>query len=153
MAFLLGKGFTGFYHYGHPCFIREEYELVHSGQSELERLEDALGISFSDINVAMYYCLSHARYQLYRLESDEIDNELLNGRDSWIQFKDGWVHIVTGEYVPNSIRPNYDSYPCWKKEKPASRYFSSCSSIQMSGWIGIGALIFSFLAVIMGGKK
>ena len=153
MAFLLGKGFTGFYHYGHPCFIREEYELVHSGQSELERLEDALGISFSDINVAMYYCLSHARYQLYRLESDEIDNELLNGRDPWIQFKDGWVHIVTGEYVPNSIRPNYDSYPCWKKEEPASRYFSSCSSIQMSGWIGIGALIFSFLAVIMGGKK
>ena len=153
MAFLLGRGFAGFYHYGHQCFIRSEYEAAHSGESELQRLEEALGMSFSDVNTAMYYCLTHAKYQLYRIESDEIDNELLRGRDPWIQFKSGWVHTVTGEYVPDSIKPNYDSYPCWKIEEPASRYFDSRSAVQMSGWIGLGAALFGFLAEMMGGKK
>ena len=153
MAFYMSKGFTGFCHYGHHCFIRSEYEVAHSGETELQRLEDSLGISFSDVNTAMYYCLAHSKHQLYRLESDEIDNELLRGRDPWIWFKNGWVHIVTGEYVPDSIKPDYDSYPCWKIEGPASRYCDSHSAVQMSGWLGVGAVIFGFLAEIMGGKK
>lgn len=153
MAFLNRRGFTGFYHYGHPCFIREDYENSHKGETELQRLEEALGISFSDMNTAMYYCLSHARYLLYRLESDEIDNELLKGRDSWMSYKEGWVHIVTGEYVPTSIKPNYDSYPCWKIEEPASRYFDPCSIVQLSGYIGLASILFSFLSNVMGGNK
>ncbi len=153
MAVFNGKGFTGFYHYGHPCFIREEYETAHVGEDELQRLEDALGIIFSDANTAMYYCLMHARYQLYRLESDDIDNELLRGRDPWIPFKNGYVHIVTGEYVPDSIRPNYDSYPCWKLEEPASTYFNPTSTVQVSGVLSLAALAVSFLAALLGGKK
>ena len=113
------RGFAGFYHYGHPCFIRDEYEEAHVGENELQRLEDALGISFSDVNTAMYYALMHARYLLYRCESDEIDSELVRGRDTWVPFKGGYVHIVTGEFVLDSIKPNYDSYPCWKIEEPA----------------------------------
>ena len=146
------RGFTGFYHYGHPCFIREEYENEHIGEDELQRLEDALGITFSDVNTAMYYCLSHARYQLYRLESDDIDRELLRGRDPWVLFKDGYVHIVTGEYVPNSIKPSYDSYPCWKKDEPASSYFDPHNAVQISGMFSAIAAVLDFLATIMGGK-
>lgn len=153
MAFFMRNGFTGFNHYGHPCFIRKDYEAAHYGEDELQRLEDALGISFSDENEAMYYCLSNARYLLYRLESDEIDNELLKGRDPWIGFRNGYVHIVTGEFVPDSIKPSFDSYPCWKKEEPASRYFDPNSSFQISGYIGLVASLFGFLSAIMGGKR
>lgn len=153
MAFFHGKGFTGFYHDGHPCFIREEYEDAHVGEDELQRLEDALGITFSDVNTAMYYCLTHARYQLYRLESDEIDHELLRGRDPWISFRDGYVHIVTGEFVPDSVRPTYDSYPCWKREEPSSRYFHPISAVQVSGKLSLIADVVSFLASLLGGEK
>ena len=127
--------------------------VLEIGEDELQRLEDALGITFSDVNTAMYYCLSHARYQLYRLESDDIDRELLSGKDPWIRFKDGYVHIVTGEYVPSSIKPSYDSYPCWKKDEPASRYFDPYNATQLSGALGIFSMVFSFLANVMGGKK
>ena len=115
------RGFTGFYHYGHPCFIRDEYEQAHIGEDELQRLEDALDMTFSDVNTAIYYAYTHARYLLYRLESNEIDQELLRGRDKWIPYRNGYVHIVTGEYVNNSIKPTYDSYPCWKLDEPVSQ--------------------------------
>lgn len=147
------KGFTGFYHYGHPCFIRQEYEASHQGEDELQRLEDALGLSFSDMNVAMYYCLSHAPYMLYRLESDELDASLCRGRDPWISYKDGYVHIVTGEYVPGPICPTYDSYPCWKKEEPAGQYLNPYNATRLSGYFGLAALFFGALANIMGGNR
>ena len=115
------RGFTGFYHYGHPCFIRDEYEQAHIGEDELQRLEDALDMTFSDVNTAIYYAYTHARYLLYRLESNEIDQELLRGRDKWIPYRNGYVHIVTGEYVNDSIKPTYDSYPCWKLDEPVSQ--------------------------------
>ena len=145
------RGFMDFYHYGHPCFIREEYESAHYGEDELQRLEDVLGMNFSDVNNAMYYALTHARYQLYRLESDEVDNELLRGRDPWVPFRGGYVHIVTGEFVPDSIKPDYDSYPCWKLEEPASRYFDPNSAIQVSGKLGAIALILYLIAIILNG--
>lgn len=147
------RGFTGFYHYGHPCFIRKEYESAHYGEDELQRLEDALGMFFSDVNTAMYYALMHARYQLYRLESDEIDNELLCGRDPWVPFRGGYVHVVTGEYVPDSLKPTRDSYPCWKIEEPASRYFNPNSAVQVSGKLGIIICIVDFFANLLGGNK
>lgn len=153
MVFLLGRGFTGFYHYGHPCFIREDYERANAGRDELQRLEDVLGVTFSDVNTAMYYALTHAKYQLYRLESDEIDQELLCGRDPWTPFHGGYVHIVTGEFVPDSIKPDYDSYPCWKLEEPASRYFNPNSALQWSGALGFLGAVFGALADMMGGKK
>ena len=146
------RGFTGFTHYGHPCFIREEYEAAHEGETELERLEDVLGISFSDENAAMYYALAHARYQLYRCESDDIDNELLRGRDKWIPFRDGYVHIVTGEFV-RGLKPIRDSYPCWKIDEPAGSYFDPCSGLQLTGKFGLLAMAFGFLANMMGGKR
>ena len=147
------RGFTGFYHYGHPCFIRKEYEFAHNGEDELQRLEDVLGMTFSDVNTAMYYALTHARYQLYRLESDEIDSELLRGRDPWVPFRGGYVHVVTGEYVPDSLKPTCDSYPCWKTEEPASRYFDPNSAVQVSGKLGIIICIVDFLANLLGGNK
>lgn len=149
----MGKGFTGFYHYGHTCFVRQDYEAVHLDDDELSRLEDALGMSFSGINIAMYYCLVHAKHLLYRLESDEIDNELLRGRDPWVPFRDGWVHIVTGEYVPDAIKPSRDSYPCWKVGEPAELYFDSYSAVQMSGWMGTCAILLGCLAELLGGIK
>ena len=147
------RGFAGFYHYGHPCFIREEYEAAHIGEDELQRLEDALGMSFSDMNTAMYYALMHARYLLYRCESDEIDNELLKGKDCWMPFKCGYVHIVTGEYVPSSIKPDFDSYPCWKIEEPYGSYFNPNSVIQLSGGVSLFALACGLLALLIGGNN
>lgn len=147
------RGFAGFYHYGHPCFIRDEYEEAHVGENELQRLEDALGISFSDVNTAMYYALMHARYLLYRCESDEIDSELVRGRDAWAPFKGGYVHIVTGEFVLDSIKPNYDSYPCWKIEEPAGRYFDPCSAVQVTGGISLFVLACGLLALLIGGNN
>ena len=147
------RGFTGFYHYGHPCFIRKDYESAHSGEDELQRLEDALNMTFSDVNTAMYYALTHAKYLLYRCESDEIDNELLRGREPWISFNGGYVHVVTGEFVPDSIRPYYDSYPCWRLEEPASRYFNPNSAVQVSGKLGLIICIVDFLANLLGGKN
>ena len=47
------RGFTGFTHYGRPCLKRERYGLAHIGGSELERIEDALGMAFSDFDFAM----------------------------------------------------------------------------------------------------
>ena len=144
------RGFTGFYHYGHPCFIREEYEEEHFGEDELTRLEDALGMTFSDADTAIYYVLTHAKYMLYRCESDEIDRELLCGRDPWIAYKDGYVHAVTGEYVIG-LRPSRDSYPCWKKSKPAADYFNPHSLLQVSGKIGLLALAVGFIATLLSG--
>ncbi len=144
------RGFTSFSYNGHPCFIREEYEEAHNGENEFQRLEDALGITFSDFNTAMYYCMSHARHLLYRLESDEIDCELLRGRDPWVKFRDGYVHVVTGEYVLDVVPPTYDSYPCWKIEEPAGTYFDPHSALQISGIISLGVLVFSLLAKILG---
>lgn len=149
----MARGFLEFQHYGHQCFIRDQYDEAHQGEDELSRLEDALGMSFSDINMAMYYCLTHALYLLYRLESDQIDQELLKGRDPWMRFRNGWVHIVTGEFVPSSIRPSYDSYPCWKIDEPIANYFDPHSSVQLSGLVGIGAAIFTFLANVLGGQR
>ena len=147
------RGFAGFYHYGHPCFIRKEYEAAHIGEDELQRLEDALSMIFSDVNTALYYALMHARYLLYRCESDEINSELLNRRDPWIAFKGGYVHIVTGEFVPTNIKPDYDSYPCWKLEEPAGRYFDPCSAIQVSGGVGLFAIACGLLALLIGGNN
>ena len=146
------KGFTGFYHYGHPCFIREDYEAAHAGETELQRLEDALGAFFSDMDVAANYALMNARYLLYRCESDDIDNELLRGRNKWIAFRDGYVHIVTGEFVRGAL-PSYDSYPCWKREEPQGSYFDPNGGLQLSGKIGLLAMSFGFLATVMGGKR
>ena len=153
MALIFQRGFLGFSHYGHPCFIREEYEKAHEGEGELQRLEDALGMTFPDLDTALYYALTHARYLLYRLESEDIDAELLQGRDPWMKFRDGYVHIVTGEYVPGGIYPTNDSYPCWKIGEPASRYFDPHSAVQLSGKLGLLATIFSALAHIMGGQQ
>ena len=153
MALLTRNGFTGFSHYGHPCFIRRDYEDAHVGQSELERLEEVLGIHFSSMDVAMNYCLTHAPYLLYRLESDEIDRDLLKGRDPWIRFHNGYVHIVTGEYVEDTIRPTYDSYPCYKIEEPLGAYYDPHNGVALSGYICLGALLFSFLATLLGGKR
>ena len=153
MANTHSKGFLGFSHYGHPCFIREEYEAAHEGEDELTRLEDALEMNFSDFNSASSYALTHARYLLYRLESDEIDQELLRGRDPWIAYCDGYVHIVTGEFVPGGLYPQHDSYPCWKKEEPASRYLNSYDALHCSGYIGMLAMFFGALATMMGAKR
>ncbi len=147
------KGFAGYYHYGHPCFIREDYEAAHVGEDELQRLEDALGMSFSDVDTAIYYTYTHARYLLYRCESQEIDNELLQGRDPWMRYKGGYVHIVTGEFVNDSIKPDRDSYPSWRLEEPLGDYFDPNNAVQTSGKVALLAHIFSFLANMMGGKK
>ena len=146
------RGFTGFFHYGHPCFIREEYEDAHQGEDELTRLEDALSMSFSDIDVATYYALTHARYLLYRLESEDIDQELLGTKPKWTPYKDGYVHSITGEYV-YGIRPTRDSYPCWKKEEPAGAWFDSSSALQLSGKIGLLGLAIGLIAAVLGGAK
>ena len=143
------KGFTGFYHYNHPCFIREEYEQAHINEDELQRIEDAIGISFSGVNTAMYYLLTHHKYLLYRCESEEIDNELLNGRDPWISYKDGYVHIVTGEYVPSNIRPTYDSYPCWRIKEPLGSYYNPS---KYTSSLLLTAVIY-LLKFLFGGKK
>ena len=37
------RGSTEFTHYGHPCFVRDDCEAAHSGETELERLEYTLG--------------------------------------------------------------------------------------------------------------
>lgn len=146
------RGFTGFYHYGHPCFIREEYESEHCGEDDLARLEDALGMSFSDFNAAAYYALTHARHLLYRCESDDIDNELLAGRDPWVMYRNGYVHIVTGEFVPG-FRPNRDSYPCWKTSEPVGDYFDCHSAVQLSGVFGALAMVVGLFAAVLGGKE
>ena len=146
------RGFLSIKHYGHTCFIREDYEAAHAGEDELQRLEDALGMSFSDWNTAMYYALTHARHLLYRCQSDEIDAELLRGRDPWIAFQGGYVHVVTGEFVYGA-KPMRDSYPCWRREEPAGTYFSSTSPVQVSGVLGLAACLFGFLATLLGGKR
>lgn len=143
------RGFLDFYHYGHACFIREEYEAAHRGEDELQRIEDALNMTFSDVNTALYYALSHARYLLYRCESDDIDNDLLRGRDPWVSFKGGYVHIVTGEYVLSSVKPTRDSYPCWKLEEPAGSYFGSNNLL--TSFLIAGAIL--FLNALLGGRK
>ena len=135
------RGFLGFYHYGHPCFIREQYEAMHIGEDELQRLEDILGMTFSDIDNATYYALTHARYLLYRCESDDIDNELLRGRDPWVAYMGGYVHIVTGEFVIGT-KPNRDSYPCWRMKDPSNApYYSSSSIINVSAGIILSSWI------------
>ncbi len=146
------RGYLGFFHYGHPCFIREEYEKAHEGEDELTRLEDALGMSFSDFNTAVTYAYTHARYLLYRLESDEVDRELLKGREPWVPYGGGYVHIVTGEFVEGP-RPSRDSYPCWKSEEPVGRYFNPVSATQLTGALGLAAMVCAAIANIMGGRK
>ncbi len=145
------RGFTGFYHNGHPCFIREEYEAAHAGEDELTRFEDAVGMVFSDVHAAMSYAYAHKPYLLYRLESDDLDLHLLRGRDPWTAFRGGYAHIVTGEFVKGR-KPDYDSYPCWKEEEPASGYVSPGLST-LSGALGLTASLFGFLATLLGGKK
>ncbi|MCR5490689.1 MAG: hypothetical protein K6F32_00995, partial [Bacilli bacterium] len=140
------KGFLGFHHEGHPCFDRDLYESFHEGEDELQRIEDALGLSFSGFDEAMYFALTHARYLLYRVESDDIDRELLRGRDPWAPFRGGYVHVVTGEYVEGPLRPKRDSYPCWVKEEPASRYHDPGSALGLSGLLGVAAMTFGMLA-------
>ena len=85
------------------------------------------------------------------IKAKEVDNELLRGRDPWVPFRGAYVHIVTGEFVPDSIKPDYDSYPCWKLEEPASRYFDPNSAIQVSGKLGAIALILDLIATILNG--
>ena len=68
-------------------------------------------------------------------------------------FRGGYVHVVTGEYVPDSFKPARDSYPCWKLEEPASRYFDQNSAVQVSGKLGIIICIVDFLANLLGGNK
>lgn len=146
------RGSAGFTHYGHPCFVRDDYEAAHSGETELQRLEDALDIFFSDTDTAMQYAFAHARYLLYRCESDDVDSELLRGRDKWMSFRDGYVHIVTGEFV-RGRKPSRDSYPCWRLDEPSGSYFDPNSSVQLSGKLGLLAMAFGFLATVMGGKR
>ena len=145
------RGFLGFYHYGHPCFLREEYESAHEGEDELARIEDALGMTFSSFDCASYYALTHARYLLYRCEDDSIDQELLAGRDPWMPYRNGYVHIVTGEFVYGA-KPTWDSYPCWKKEEPLGSYFGP-NAVQTSGAIGIGLLALGFLAALLNRRR
>ena len=52
------RGFTGFTHYGSPCLKRERYELAHIGDSELERIEDGLGMVFYDFDSEMAMSIS-----------------------------------------------------------------------------------------------
>ena len=146
------RGFTGFYHYGHPCFVREEYEAAHEGENELQRLENALDMSFSDMNTAANYALTHARYLLYRCESDDIDRELLGNKEKWVPFQSGYVHAVTGEFVYGA-KPTYDSYPCWKIDEPASRWFDPNSALQTSGKIGLLAMALNLIAAVVGGRN
>lgn len=145
------KGFLNFCYNGHPCFVRDEYESTHIGDDELQRLEDTLDLSFSDVNSALYYCLANARYLLYRLESNDIDNELLRGQDHWVADHNGYVHIVTGEFV-YGLKPHRDSWPCWKKEEPLGSYSESSSMTKASGLIATITSVFDFLATVMGGK-
>ena len=145
------KGFLNTYHNGHRCFIRDDYEYTHIGEDELQRIEDALGMTFSSVNDAMYYALMHARYLLYRCESDDIDFELLRGRDKWEPFNDGYVHVVTGEFV-NGFKPDRDSYPCWRLSEPRGSYLDSGSAVKLSGAIGMIAAACEFLATLLGGK-
>ena len=146
------RGFTGFYHYGHPCFVREEYEAAHAGENELQRIEDALGMSFSDMTVAAYYALAHARHLLYRCESDDIDRELLGDKEKWMPFRGGYVHTVTGEFVYGT-KPAYDSYPCWKIDEPAGRWFEPNSAFQLSGKMGLLAMALGLIAAVVGGRR
>jgi len=151
------RGFTDFYYEGKRCFIREEYEQANEGLDELQRLEEVLGCSFTDVNTAMNYTIMHAPHLLYRLESDSLDSYLLSGKDPWVPFKGGFVHTVTAEFVPYGGKPDRDSYPCWKLSEPASRFFDPNSALQMSGKtlgiLGLLGEIFGLLADITGGKR
>ncbi len=147
------KGYLGFTHYGHPCFDRIQYEDSHLGESELERLEDALGMSFASFEDAVYHAYAYAPYLLYRLESDELDAALLKGRDKWMRHRGGFVHVVTGEYVVGSVMPDCDSYPSWKKEEPASRWMEPYSALRLSGLFGIAAMAIGMAATILGGER
>lgn len=147
------KGFTGFYYDGHPCFIREEYEEAHRGETEMQRLEDVLDLIFCDYDYAMYWVSVHHPYLLYRLDSDHSDAFLLRGRDNWAKFRDGYVHVVTGEFVKDVVPPRRDSYPCWKLEEPVKEYFDPHSATQISGKISAVITFIDLIADILGGEK
>ena len=84
-------------------------------------------------------------------KAKSIDNELLKGRDKWEPYRDGYVHVVTGEFV-YGIRPNRDSYPCWRLSEPIGSFDSSSSLLKVSGLFGIIGAACEFLAALLGGK-
>lgn len=109
------RGFTGEYYNGIPVFIREEYERAHIGDGELERIEDLTGNLFGSINDAIFWLESNSENQLYRRRSEAIDSRLRMGAGHrvWVPYRDGYVHVITGEYVQGMSEPCRESRPCW----------------------------------------
>lgn len=55
------------------------------------------------------------------------------------------------EFVRTNIKLDYDSYPCWKLEKPAERYFNPCFAVQVCGENSLFILACGLLALLVRG--
>lgn len=110
------RGYTGSYYNGVPVFIREDYERAHAGESDLERLNDTLGDTYSSLELATSTAYNINRSLLYHTRDPQYDIYLRGGRDPkdvWQPYRGGFVHEVTGEFVDTCVPPKYDSYPAW----------------------------------------
>ena len=108
------KGFTGLYYNGIPVWKREEFEYCYGNLSERERLGLFLGSVYSSVNEALDKAFNqNLNYLLYRHYNVYLDLSLRKGSDIyWVEFHNGYVHRITGEYVIDS-KPTRDSHPCW----------------------------------------
>ena len=116
MAYGRMKGYTGDLYNGMPVFIRAEYEAAHAGETELDRLCDLTGKIRQNIHEARWDAEQLDERFLYNV-SDEFRNIRLRKGDSvtalWRPYRNGFVHSITGEYVLNAWKPDYDSRPAW----------------------------------------
>ena len=146
------RGYTGDRYDGMPVFIREDYEAAHAGESELERLCDLTGIYRRDLHEARFDAERLDKRFLYN-EGDDFQNVMLRGGDPvtalWKPYRQGYVHIVTGEYVPTAARPDRDSRPAWairthrvpETTEQCRREFSDALTNLVFGLIAVASMI------------
>ena len=129
------RGYTGDRFDGMPVFIRADYEAAHAGESDLERLCDLTGIYRRDPNEARDDAERMDRRFLYNEGDEYMDCMLRAGATVtalWKPYKNGYIHVITGEYVPTVVRPDCDSRPAWatrprRKPDNAAQYRQAVS--------------------------
>lgn len=141
------RGFTGDFYNGVPVFIRSEYEEAHQGMSEIERLNEYLGLN-SDNPVTLFTYIEQNDISLLYGQKDLRTDMLLRDCEDWQlmwkPYESGWVHKITGEYVKGNF-PNRDSYPFWCLYALRSNFESEETSCCFTGLTEIA----TGLAVIM----
>lgn len=136
------KGFKNAYYNGHRIFVRCEYESCHRYQSEEDRLGEIMDKTYSSILNGLLDCYYNDRSLIYREFEEAVDNSLRKTFDVlslWHRYESGYVHEITGEYVPDiCVKPNRDSWPAWAILPRSNYKTSACEVLSVVATIALG---------------